>query len=166
VERRTHYVAYYPDVKDDYFIPLMTIMMSYRKDPDYLGRDCPYSAQAISFLTSLASGETGGMVEEYLGHRLDKWSAVERESLALYEELRQVGDALDGDDTTAALQTIKTKTQLLDKLSQIGERAKWMKQLHTFNTIVLNAMETHMSPDQRSDIMAKLRNTLTQGEDI
>jgi len=150
---------YYPE--EDHLPTLMVVLNSIREYPDYLGKNCPYSpemqAELLRVLKNPSTTEDGVSEEPYLGHYTDKWTAVDRERMALYGELQELRNNFDAEDTTEQLQTIKTMATLLDKLTEVGDRSKWMRQLADFRRGVLEVMENTLTPDQRTEVMTKLR---------
>lgn len=153
---------YYPD--EDHLPTLLVVLNSIREYPDYLGKNCPYSpgmqAELLSVMKNHSTTEDSAPTEAYLGHYTDKWTAADRERLSLYDTLRQLLDDYSEDDTSERLQTVKTMATVLDKLTEVGERSKWMRQLADFRRCVLEIMETVLTPDQRTEVMTKLRTQL------
>lgn len=161
---KTMEAPFYPEISEEYLTPLMIVLNSVREYPDYLGRGCPYSSQVKQSLWSVLNNASttvdNAPVASYLGHHTDKWSAVELERVALYQELQDLRTSFEAGDTTEHLQTIKTMVTVLDKLTEIGERSKWMKEVAAFRKYMLDIMENVLTPDQRTEVMAKAKAIL------
>ena len=153
---------YYPD--EDHLPTLMVVLNSIREYPDYLGKKCPYSAgmqaELMSVMRNPSTTQDSVSAEPYLGHYTDKWTAVERERTSLYDTLRQLLEEYTDEDTSERLQTVKTMATVLDKLTEVGERSKWMRKLAEYDRAVLEVMENVLTPDQRTDVMTRLRSIL------
>jgi hypothetical protein len=79
-------------------------------------------------------------------------------------ELKNYGKTNAKSDQTERMAYFRTATSLLERLVTARERALGIKQIRDFQDTVLNIMEEVCTPDQRTDVMDRLRRALVTRE--
>ena len=83
---------------------------------------------------------------------------VEHEAGRLYQQLLDFGDdAIHEGDASAMNTYVRLSTQLFEKLIEIQERARSVKQVEQFQNMVLEIMEDELTADQRTRVMEQLK---------
>lgn len=155
---------YYPEINSSYMTPLEVIAEQMDLYPEYLGPKCPYSKEMKALLSRLKASSSAGAGETpFFGRSGDKWQALLDEILNLYQELNDFGANLSTEDTAETMSYLRTKTSLIQKIVEMSERALGLKRLSEFQNTMMDIMENVLDPDQRTQVMDKLRASI--GED-
>lgn len=86
---------------------------------------------------------------------------VEAEAGRLYHQLCDFGDdAVHEGDPGAVNTYLRLSTALFEKLVELQERARKVKEVDVFHNLVLEIMETELTGDQRTRIISRLREHL------
>ena len=154
---------FYPKISNDNLAPLRLIKEQMKNFPDYLSHsECPYDPDVKDFLSYELGGQDipqdtpGG----FFGEDGDKWSTLENKALGLYQELELFGSNIRSSNTSEKMSYFRTKTQLLDKITSINERAMGLRQLSQFQQTVIDVMDEVLNEDQRTDVMARLKQAI------
>lgn len=153
----------YPALTRDKLLPLKVIAQRMKDDPGYLGADCPYEPEVKAWLElNLVAGKRAEVKKEeaaaveidLMGD--DTWDDIAQKARTLYRELEDVQRALGAGETGEAIQLIKAKAGLLERLIAVGDKALGHKAVAEFRRVVLSVMDDVMTPDQRTLLMERL----------
>lgn len=89
-----------------------------------------------------------------------RFEMLYRESAILYKNLKAAGEGMTEISEKNAY--YRTATSLLEKLIALQERALGIKQIHEFQTSVLDILENVLTPTQRNEVMDQLRNSISR----
>tara|TARA_Y100001933_G_C18819127_1_gene488441 strand:- start:117 stop:647 length:531 start_codon:yes stop_codon:yes gene_type:complete len=134
---------------------------NHASNPDYL-INAPYSDEDIDFLSALLAGKTSESVPDdhlVFGAHADKYATISDQAMSLYNEMATFRASADFKSASVAERNslLRTMTSLLEKLVSIDERAKGLRYISDFQNTMLEIIEDVMSPDQRTQIMDRLR---------
>ena len=142
---------YYPEIPAGAVFAMDIILRSIEEQGASYLDGSPYDAETLEFLSRFVREES--TEELVLG---DKWERLEAESNKLFKDLTDAGDQLTSDDAAEMMSYFRTKTNLLEKIVSIQERAANLKKLHQFYGAVLTVMEDLMDADQRGIMLERL----------
>lgn len=155
---------YYPEINKAYLTPLEVIVEQMDLYPEYLGAKCPYTKEMKALLGRLRTSLSGSAPKvSFFGRSGSNYQALLDEILSLYEELNDFGQSLTTEDTAETMSYLRTKTSLIQKIVEMSERALGLKRLSEFQNTMMDIMENVLNPDQRTQVMDKLRASI--GED-
>lgn len=157
----------YPALTRDKLLPLKVIAQRMKDSPDYLGAECPYEPDVKAWLElNLVAGKRAEKGAEkasdgVVGGEVDiladeTWDDIARKARRLYSELEEVQKGLGAGDTGEAIQLIKAKAGLLERLVTVGDKALGHKAVAEFRRVVLGVMDDVLSADQRTLLMSRL----------
>lgn len=163
---------HYPEITDHAAWALKTILTLASEDVMYLrDPDCPYDAQiknifdrAIAHQRLVERAEGEDKQEEkppappVSEEEIDATLASDLHSV--FVELKDYGKRIAVGDQTEKMAYFRTATSLLERLVNARERALGVKQIKDFQDTVLNIMEEVLTPDQRTDVMDRLRQSI------
>ena len=159
-------MTYYPEITGVTLLPFKAVRDALENDPEYLDNEkCPYPNEVKDFLRLLAPQPIIGPAKSVsiLDGATDKWAAIEREAIKLYDQIAEVGERLKkSGNPDKLISFFRTRTQLLEKIVGLQERALGLKQLHEFQSIVLDFIENHVSPEDRTKLMNVLREKIRE----
>lgn len=89
----------------------------------------------------------------------DKWEYLYQETSDLYRGLKTARHSMDGEEQMGYY---RTATSLLQKLIELKERSMGLKQISEHNALILNIMESILSPTQRNEVMDQLKEAFGQ----
>jgi hypothetical protein len=120
-----------------------------KEDPNFLNQS-PYPMDVRDWLVrQAAGGETSDV----------KLEDLETEAQTLFLQLKKLSkDVEAGTEVKDKLSYIKAATSLLDKLILLKERAADVKQQAKFQNTVLTLLEEICTPDQRTQVMERLKD--------
>lgn len=156
-------MTYYPDLDHETILPVKIAVENAKQDDSYL-EDAPWDEEITTFIRKLA----GEAVEAHTDSALlqnngsEKWKTIEAEAASLYEDLREFGRELSTEDHTEKMSFYRTSTQLLEKIVSINERAMGLRHVAEFQDEIMAIMEDILSPDQRTEVMSRLRSITQQ----
>ena len=146
---------YYPAVDEETILMIRRLSAS---DPDYFtDPDCPYSPELIASLGGKAGEGELPAVPAGFTLNLDN---IDGELDRLYNQLRQFGESLERADAAEKNTYFRLSVTLLEKMTELKERAVGVRQTKEFTDTVLRIMEDQLTPDQRTKIMHQLEATL------
>jgi hypothetical protein len=140
---------YYPAFPEKEVWALKVMKQSLEEDPDYFNHpDCPYGddLKAVFDVVRVTQTSSVGNVDE-----------LEAEVTVLFEELKEFGGDLEKTDVSERMAWFRTRTSLLEKILDIKKEAAGVKQVQEFQNRVLGILEDVMTPDQRTEIMQRLK---------
>lgn len=141
----------YPPISDTSLVPVRAVQALLKNHPDALDQqDCPYSPSIRAFLRELFAIRAEA-VEVYDDDELGI------EIVRLYKEVQRMQASSDPKE---AAQIAKTKAGLLEKMLEMRERQINVRNMAKFQKVVVETMETILTPAQRSDFTEKLANVL------
>jgi hypothetical protein len=143
------------------------------EDREYLtDPECPYDPKTKQFVNEVVSFRQGWqvMAEKPTEEKQPSTPVSEDEidsTLAsdlhsVFRELKDYGKGIAASDQTERMAYFRTATSLLERLVNARERALGVKQIKDFQDTVLTIMEEVLSPDQRTDVMDRLRSVLAR----
>lgn len=151
---------YYPDLDSlgtDFLLPVRVVLEQMLNDPLWLERgDCPYSDAVKDALAGYAALVKSARKEAVVAKPrlavagLDRWQAMSEEAAGLYDELLTFRDTTKITDAKEMLAYYRTASQLLDRLTNLGERAINLKQVSEFQDRVLRVFDAVLTPEQRT----------------
>lgn len=147
---------YYPPLQEGTLRALLVIKASLTTEgEDYL-KDANYSEEIITHLRQLfTQPKKVRPTRNETPEALD----LEVETRALYDELVDLVIENDGAmDIGDVLSSIKTRTQLLEKLLNQLERASDVKKFGQFREFVINKISAMLTADQRNEFLADLES--------
>jgi hypothetical protein len=164
---------HYPDLTDHATWAVKTILTLASEDVLYLrSPDCPYDAQFKNIIDRAIAFGNGSREEKEESTEKPPVSAPVSEdeidsTLAgdlhsVFTELKAYGKTIGQSDQTERMAYFRTATSLLERLVNARERALGVKQIKDFQDTVLTIMEEVLSPDQRTDVMDRLRSVLAR----
>lgn len=146
---------YYPDIDEE---NLLLVRRLSAADPEYFtDTDCPYSKEVVSLFGGGA--EEGPTKPAVFALDLDN---IDGELDRLYAELRTFGEGLGTADAAEKNTYFRLSFGLLEKMTELKERAVGVRQMKEFTETVLRVMEDQLTPDQRTKIMHQLEATLVE----
>lgn len=131
---------------------LALILQRMEEDPEFLDF-APYPDEDLEVLQSFRPATEE--VEDVSGE--GKWSRLERESNNLFKMLTDFSKTLNNKDSSETMAYFRTATSLMEKIISLQERTANLKQVSKFHDTVLLIMEDVMSPDQRTQVMDRLK---------
>ncbi|KGX18978.1 hypothetical protein [Burkholderia pseudomallei] len=87
-------------------------------------------------------------------------SSLDIDLYRVFADLKNYGKTIPQSDQTERMAYFRTATSLLERLVTARERALGIKQIRDFQDTVLSIMEECMSPDQRTEVMERLRSAI------
>lgn len=141
---------YFPPITREQLWPFKIVRELLKDDPRALDdANCPYDPEVKAFfLEKTASGEAKTEKKS--------WDDLENEIQDLMAGLDKFWDTLKPDDTTEQMQYFRTKTQLIEKLVALRERATNIKEVGEFQKKVLDFIEEVLEPGQRTAFMQRM----------
>lgn len=162
----------YPDITDLKLLPFKIIKGGMTDDPTLLDRpECPYSDSVKSTLKYLLSativGPAATAEDGFTDYDPSSWGGgssefdtVDEKVKALLHRLDQIALKVDIKDTSEQIQIAKAQSQLYDRLLAMRERAMNQKAVAQFTEYVLEMIDRHLPPDNRTAIMTEMRERL------
>jgi hypothetical protein len=145
-------MAIFPDLNHELGLALQLVKQDFTLLSD---EDCPYAEDVKAILRKLV--EEADVVEE---SPRDKWDRLERETQALFDELKDSKDNLSIEDHAERMSYFRTATSLMDKLVGLQERAVGLKAIGLFHQTVLDIMEDVLDAGQRTEAMQRLEKVV------
>jgi hypothetical protein len=134
---------------------LSLILQRLEEDPEFLDF-APYPAEDLEVLAAFRPSSEDEEVVTGEG----KWSRLERESNNLFKLLTDFSKTLNNKDSSETMAYFRTATSLMEKIISLQERTANLKQVSKFHDAVLLIMEDVMSPDQRTQVMDRLKSAM------
>jgi tRNA C32,U32 (ribose-2'-O)-methylase TrmJ len=160
---------HYPDITDHAQWAFKTVVTLAREDSNYLkSPDCPYDDQLKKLIQDsiwmrLDTSENKQENTESSPISEDEIDNTLAEDLyGVFQELKDYGKTIGKSDQTERMAYFRTATSLLERLVTARERALGVKQIKGFQDTVLAIMEDSMTPDQRTEVMDRLRSALAR----
>jgi hypothetical protein len=145
-------MAIFPDLNAELGLALQL----FEQEPGLLSDpDCPYAAETVATLKKMTKGVDGPVETPR-----DKWDRLERETQALFDELKDSKDNLSIEDHAERMSYFRTATSLMDKLVGLQERAVGLKAIGLFHQTVLDIMEDILDAGQRTEVMERLQKVI------
>jgi hypothetical protein len=145
-------MAIFPDLNAELGLALQLL----EQDPAFFeDPDAPYSPETRATLKKMVK-EADGPVEA----PRDKWDRLERETQALFDELKDSKDNLSIEDHAERMSYFRTATSLMDKLVGLQERAVGLRAIGLFHQTVLDIMEDILDAGQRTEVMNRLQKII------
>lgn len=138
----------YPAIPEASLTPIRAIEIQMKEYPDILDRaDCPYPASVKAFLRKL-----GGPTEprEYSEDELID------EITSLYNELKTASTTVVTTDAKDKVALLKTSADLLTRMVSLKEKALNIREVSRFQKLVIEVLETVVTPAQRAEFVEKL----------
>ena len=160
-------MSYYPACPEgiDLSFFLGTIIKHLEENPDYLDDpECPYEDDTRKILLRLVpKGNIKNRIKEIqtLDPEEDRWEFLDREVQSLYNDLKKQAEVLGTSTSSEKMSYFRTATSLLEKLVSLQERTVGLKRIGEFHTTVMEVMDDILSPDQRTTVMKKLEDAIT-----
>jgi len=162
----------FPDITDTKILPFKLISGILLDDPNALDRaDCPYSSNVKVFLKSLfvkrdeqkasemnPTNLSELALETIEGEGYEELENIDLKLKTLIATLDKVQKNLKISETNEQIQVAKAQAQLLDRLLAMRERVLNMKNMAFYTETVLELIEEHLSPDQRTSIINRLKD--------
>lgn len=150
----------YPPIKSDNLLPLKQLRQRLKEDPTLLERpECPYPPEDRDWLRVVLMPKAAAQaveMETIPEESLDDpatWDEMARKIRRVYAQL----EGLEEDaDIGEKVQIIKTKAALLDRLTTLGEKVVGHRKVAEFQRMVLSVLDDVFTPDQRTEVMARL----------
>lgn len=167
---------HYPHIDDLVGWALQTVLTLASEDSAYL-RDplCPYDERVKRIINDAVSFRQGWQVmkdqegenkegsESSTPVSEDEIDNTLAEDLhSVFQELKNYGKTIGKSDQTERMAYFRTATSLLERLVTARERALGVKQIKDFQDTVLTIMEDSLTPDQRTEVMDRLRSALAR----
>ena len=141
----------YPNLDPDAVWVLQIIAKNVRDNPEYLkSPDCPYPEEVKQLFekqTGLAQFAEDG--EDFNLDSID----METEIISLYKRMQSWGNSIQNSDKSEQNTYFRLSTQLQERLIELMERSKGLKEIEQFKTAILSFMDDHMDPDTRTKFM-------------
>lgn len=148
-------MTYYPDIDEQTLWQIEVVLNNSRDDPEYL-IEGGYSGAIVTMLDRINGYRVkGGSAEVVVAG--DRWTTLEADTNKLFEDLTAAGALLNIADHTEKMAYFRTATSLLDKIVGIQERVQNTKAVSTFHTTVITFLEDICTPDQRTELMQRLK---------
>ena len=159
--------AYYPNIDDETLIPLRLIQEQVIQHPDYFTSvDCPYDEDQQELLSALfkptpsVANFTEETIDVFLAEGVDTADLLIEQASSLYSELLSYQKTLGKGDTSQQMNTFKTRAQLIEKILNIKERARGVKEINEFFEIVMNTLDQALDKDQVATFMSLVKSKL------
>lgn len=165
--------AYYPRIHDEVRGHIETVRLHLVEDPEYLDSDdCPYSEKLRNFLKGLCAPGRGGVAHAPSDQGVDRGvdqgvdfdftpEKLEKQIVQLMNDMKTFGDDLKNDADASATDKaayFRISVTLTEKLVSLMERTTDIKQFSQLQQFLLNFAEDHLSPDERTLLMDKLKS--------
>lgn len=130
---------------------------TYLSDPE-----CPYTETQILLLQKLFQKTQLKTTDDVLLEGADDTSDldIEVESRKLYQEIKTFRSNLSIDDVSEKASMFRVASSLLEKLLEIMERSKGVKQFEQFQALIINTMDRYLDPQQKSEFVEEINNLL------
>lgn len=146
----------YPTISDASLVPFRAIEAQLGDFPDLLDRsDCPYPPHIRLLLRRLIGEHVGPIVDA----DLDDDDLV-KETISLYQEVKRSGLNINTNDPKDRMAILKTAADLLTKIVTLREKAVNIREMSIFQKIVLDLLESVLTPAQRSEFVEKMGDYL------
>lgn len=148
----------YPTITEATLTPFRAIEIQLRDTPDLLDRaECPYPPTTKVLLRRLTDA-TVGMVGAVKGDPLTiaDEAALDDEIAALYRSVKVSSDTYVGTDVKDKMSLMKVSNDLLTKLVDLQAKRFNIRNMARMQRIVVEALEEHLSPGQRTEFITKL----------
>lgn len=149
----------YPRIDVDFETTLKVLVEQITAEPGYLQhKDCPYTKDVKAILKVFeidksSAGQGSGEGRELI----DNPNLLLDEILDTYEELIANKPTSKDDDAAAMMSYFRTRTSLLEKLVSIREETMNAAKFIEFRRIILSLMEEYLTPEQRSELLSRLK---------
>lgn len=167
----------YPDVTSTKLLPFKILYGAMKDDPGLLDRpECPYpddiksaiktlfGGQTVSASISKDDAETGSISDEEalaaIPEGSEEFDAVDLRVKKLIVHLDTIASKVGLNDTTEQIAIAKAQSQLFDRLIGMRERLVNLKTMTQYTEVVLDMIERHLSPEQRTSVMAEIAQRL------
>ncbi|MDR3436422.1 hypothetical protein [Telmatospirillum sp.] len=149
----------YPNITSDKCLPFKELSQRLLEDKNYLDQEsCPYPELLKSWLKSkfLPHEVSVALEQEEAFDPLDpdSWDDSAKKSRQLYADLETLRK--DTKDTGESIQIIKAQAGLLERLIAVGDKSLGHRETAEFRQVVLGILEDILTPDQRTQAMARL----------
>lgn len=146
---------FYPAITAESLIPIKAVRGLLAQDPDYLN-EAPYDAQTKQFLAELC----GAKVSSAPAVTLETPEDLERELVALFNDLKTLQKDIQNVDARDKVQWAKAIVSILDRLIELRERNLNLKMLAEFQRTVITIMDEVLEPHQKTEISQRLQKFL------
>lgn len=145
----------YPNITEAALTPFRAIEIQLKATPDLLDRpECPYPPLVKAMLRRLIGGE---MVNTGSDTLLDAAEAsLDEEIASLYRTVRQDANNYTGSDMKDKMAFLKVSNELLTKIVDLQSKRFNIRNMARMQRIVIEAMEEHLDPAQRSALIEKM----------
>lgn len=142
---------YFPPIDGD-LIHTLKILKSVLEECGL--EDSPYDEETKSFFSEVFQAEKDS---EYLNFApIDKVKWTETEAANIYKAVKNL--AIGRLETSERIQALKTRKDLLEKLTNIMEKSINMQKMLEFQEQVMTFMETHLSKEQLEEFLKGLED--------
>lgn len=166
---------HYPYIDDLVGWALHTAVTLTIEDHAYLtDPECPYDPKTKQFVKEVVAFRTGRSASSQAQPEVKKPlppvsedeidSTLASDLHAVFRDLKDYGKGISATDQTERMAYFRTATSLLERLVNARERALGVKQIKDFQDTVLNIMEEICSPDQRTEVMDRLRQAIKRND--
>lgn len=123
--------------------------------------ECPYSVEQLELLKSvfLTSSAGSPSLESLADEEIN--IDIEKEAKQLFRDMKTFKTSLSSDDSSEKVQIFRVLSSLLEKLLEMAERAKGVKQYEQFQALVLDAVDRYLTPQQKSEFVDTLGDLVT-----
>lgn len=147
---------YFPPLSPEVCAEIEVMADLFEQHPDYFDHpDCPYSEKMLTVFRRPSAAPVAEEAEE-----VDREIDLEQETRRIYNELSLAKDKFQADDHAERMSYFRTSTALLEKLITAQERAVNLRQISRFYSIVLEAMEEYLEPEQINELKTRLKDHL------
>lgn len=153
---------FYPNVKEDLFLPLKVAVQNAKRDPAYLEHpDCPYPPKIKAFINDLITptaqeGAPATSGSTFLDPGVDSTEVLLKELDRLYTDLMSFRSTLNGMEPNEKATFFKTSMSLLEKIANLKERGLNMKEMADFQRSVITVLEEHFDDKNRESVIQAL----------
>jgi hypothetical protein len=160
---------HFPDITDHAAWAFNLVFTLAKEDAAYINSpDCPYD-EGVKKIIRLAtqvipvaapSTEAPKSSTPISEDEIDATLAEDLHSV--FRELKDYGKTIAQSDQTERMAYFRTATSLLERLVNAREKALGVKQIKDFQDTVLTIMEDTLTIDQRTEVMERLRSSITR----
>ena len=149
---------FYPPIDAPTVKNLGLIRVLAKEHPSYF-LESPYPSEVEKFIKEMNNEkQTSEVIDtlDLIGPK--KYENLANEAGRLYNELLLI--KFDADTPNEKLGYFKTANALMTNLVSLQERSIGMKEVSDFHRVVMEIMETTLTPTQRTEVMEKLQQAL------
>lgn len=145
---------FYPPISDEQAWAFRVILESLKDDPGYLeGADCPYDAELKGLL-----GGRSVSVEAVVEAEEPEFDLLKATQDA-WRDLQDQKSKLGVNAHSEAMSYFRVNAALLEKLVVLQERAQKLRDMDSFQRVVLSVMEDLLDAGGREEFMKRLKES-------